>query len=98
MKKLSEQMSHVGQEAYEYAPEVAKLEVKLAQREQDCIDRTVEAHAAEADNEALTQWLNVVLDCADYTAGNCGFTEMVSAVLPKDVIEKARYALLEASK
>ena len=30
----------------------AQLEAKLAQREQDCIDRTVEAHAAEADNEA----------------------------------------------
>ena len=27
--KLSEQMSHVGQEAYEYAPDVAQLEAKL---------------------------------------------------------------------
>ena len=43
----------------------AQLEAKLAQREQDCIDRTVEAHAAEADNEALREqyahiiaWIN----------------------------------------
>ena len=49
----------------------------------------------EEENEVLRQWLNVVLDCADYTAGNCGVTEMVGAVLPKEVIEQARDALAE---
>ena len=40
----------------------------LAQREQDCIDRTVEAHAAEAENAALKGvrdgllWLNNNID------------------------------------
>ena len=44
--------------------------------------------------EQLRQWLNVILDCADYTAGNCRVNEMVGAVLPKEIIEQARAALL----
>ena len=58
-------------------------------------------HAADKENaslkrknEGLRQWLLVVLDCADYTAGNCRVNEMVGAVLPKEVIEQAREALL----
>ena len=39
------------------------------------------------------QWLQVILDCVDYTAGACGPTERVGAVLPKDIIKKARAAL-----
>jgi hypothetical protein len=37
--------------------------------------------------------LLLVLDQVDYTAGACSLTEMVGAVLPKEVIQKAREAL-----
>jgi len=37
--------------------------------------------------------LMLVLDQVDYVRGNCSPTEMVAAVLPKVVIEKAREAL-----
>ena len=37
--------------------------------------------------------LQLVLDQVDYTRGACGLTEMVSAVLPKEVIAKAREAI-----
>lgn len=37
--------------------------------------------------------LQVLLDSVDYTAGACGPTEMVAAVLPVVLIEKARKAL-----
>ena len=36
--------------------------------------------------------LLVILDCVDYTRGNCRVNEMVGAVLPKEVIEQARKA------
>jgi len=32
----------------------------------------------------------LVLDCADYTQGNCRANEMVGAVLPKEIIAKMR--------
>lgn len=47
--------------------------------------------------EVLVQWLGVVLDQVDYTAGACGPTEMVGACLPVEVIKHAREAL-EATK
>ena len=37
--------------------------------------------------------LLVILDCVDYTAGNCRVNEMVGAVLPREVIERARQAV-----
>ena len=37
--------------------------------------------------------LGVLLDQVDYTAGACTLTEMVGAVLPLEVIERARKAL-----
>lgn len=37
--------------------------------------------------------LLLVLDHVDYTRGACGITEMVAAVLPKNVIELARAAI-----
>lgn len=43
--------------------------------------------------EELRAALQVLLDSVDYTAGACGPTEMVAAVLPVVVIEKARTAL-----
>lgn len=47
-----------------------------------------------AEYDALRQWLGVVLDQVDYTSGACTVTEMVGAVLDKDVIKNARAALL----
>ena len=41
----------------------------------------------------LQAMLLTVLDQVDYTAGACGLTEMVGAVLPKEVIVLARKAL-----
>jgi len=37
--------------------------------------------------------LLTILDQVDYTAGNCRATEMVGAVLPKEVIKLAREAI-----
>lgn len=51
-----------------------------------------------SEKERLIQWLSVILDCVDYTAGACTATEMVGAVLPRDVIEQAKTALTEARR
>lgn len=45
--------------------------------------------------EAIKEALQVVLDCVDYTASNCAVNDMVGAVLPREVIAKARQALME---
>lgn len=39
------------------------------------------------------QALMLVLDQVDYVRGNCGITDMVGAVLPKEIIAIARKAL-----
>jgi hypothetical protein len=39
--------------------------------------------------------LMTMLAAVDYTAGACGVTEMVGAVLPKEVIELARQAVAD---
>ena len=39
--------------------------------------------------------LLMILDQADYTIGNCAPTEMVAAVLPREIIALARKALAE---
>ena len=41
----------------------------------------------------LEQWLGVVLDQIDYTAGACSVTEMVGAVLDKNILTKAKKVL-----
>ena len=43
--------------------------------------------------QELNAALATILDAVDYTAGNCGPTEMVGAVLDSALIEKARRAL-----
>ena len=48
---------------------------------------------ALADVEALRVELLVILDQVDYTAGNCEVTEMVGAVLPRQIIARARERL-----
>lgn len=50
------------------------------------------------DKAEMLQWLGVLLDMVDYTSGACTITEMVGAVLPKDVIENARAAIANATK
>ena len=42
--------------------------------------------------------LLTVLDQVDYTAGNCSVTEMIGAVLPKEIISLARTALRSYDK
>jgi len=39
------------------------------------------------------QALQVVLDCVDYTVGNCRINAMVGAALPREVIELAKKAI-----
>ena len=39
--------------------------------------------------------LLTVLDQVDYTSGACGVTEMVGAVLPKEIIALARKAIAD---
>ena len=41
----------------------------------------------------LEQWLGVVLDQIDYTTGACSVTEMVGAVLDKNILTKAKKVL-----
>lgn len=51
--------------------------------------------SAFTSEERLYSALSMVLDHVDYTAKACALTEMVGAVLPKDVIEIARTVLAE---
>lgn len=48
---------------------------------------------AEAKPLTVREALLLVLDQVDYKAGACGFTEMVGACLPAEVIDKARQVL-----
>lgn len=43
----------------------------------------------------VIECLGIVLDCVDYTAPipNCKQTEMIGAVLPKEILERARKAI-----
>lgn len=46
--------------------------------------------------EDLEAVLLLLLDSVDYTAGACGPTEMIGAVLPTVVIDRARAAINKA--
>jgi hypothetical protein len=74
----------------------AKSEAKLASTE---ANRAAEQATVKELHErlaAVVQWLTVVLDETDYTAKACAPTEMVGAVLPREVIQSARAALAAA--
>lgn len=58
-----------------------------------CIAEMREHRAQREGMGELREALGVVLDNVDYTAGNCRGIDMVSAVLPKEAIAKARAAL-----
>lgn len=53
-------------------------------------ETTDDAHTRQIDT--MRNALNLILDAADYTAGNCRVNEMVGAVLPKEIIAKVRAA------
>ena len=42
--------------------------------------------------------LGVLLDCVDYTSGNCRLNEPVGGVLPKEIIERSTRALQDARR
>jgi hypothetical protein len=42
------------------------------------------------DRHDLIAQLQVILDCIDYTSGNCKPNEPVGGVLPKEIIVKAK--------
>lgn len=46
-----------------------------------------------AQNQRLRAALLAILDAVDYKAGNCRVNDMVGAVLPAVLIERAREAL-----
>jgi len=43
--------------------------------------------------EVLRRALLLLLDNIDYEAGNCRVNEMIGAVLPKEILRKAREAV-----
>lgn len=54
---------------------------------------TNEAGEAQVRIEGLKSVILLLLDHVDYTAKNCSQTDMVGAVLPADIIAKARKSL-----
>jgi hypothetical protein len=60
------------------------------------VDAQLRARLAAA--EGIEAALLTVLDQVDYVRQNCSVTEMVGAVLPKEVIELARTKLAEYRK
>jgi len=57
-----------------------------------------EADALRARLEALEEALDTVLDAVDYTSGACRVNEMVGAVLPIELIARAKAALAAAGE
>lgn len=59
-------------------------------------EQVLELARVMAAGPGLVEALRLILDQVDYTNGACGVTEMVGAVLPTVVIERARAALSAA--
>jgi len=53
-------------------------------------------HDERAKTEKLKAIIRLMLDATDYTAGACRPNEAVGAVLPKEIIAKARAAVDES--
>jgi len=51
--------------------------------------------AWKAEREKLIMIIHLLLDSVDYTAGACTVTEMVGAVLPKEILQQSRAVLAE---
>lgn len=48
-------------------------------------------HAGDAEQlQNLREAIKVLLDCIDFTVGNCSLNSMVGAVLPIPVIQKVK--------
>ena len=60
------------------------------------LEKLSEYETLKKATEKLRVALLVVLDATDYTAHGCGVTEMVGAVLPKELIVMAREAIAYA--
>lgn len=45
----------------------------------------------EAQNAALKRILLLLLDNIDYESGACGVTEMIGAILPKEILQQAKW-------
>lgn len=64
---------------------------------QDVFAAVAEAKKQEREHvDALIAALGAILDAADYTSGACRPTEMVGAVLPVELIGRARAAIAKA--
>ena len=60
----------------------------------DSFDRLIaERDDLRAKLDELKTITQVILDCVDYTSGNCRPNEPVGGVLPKEIIERSKEAL-----
>lgn len=69
----------------------------ITQEKADFLTTAANAHYPnQAKIDEMLAALQVLLDAIDYTSGNCRVNEMVGAVLPKELIEKAKAAIAQA--
>jgi hypothetical protein len=47
--------------------------------------------------KTLEEALKLIMDCVDYERGNCRLNEMVGAILPEELLVKARRALVDTT-
>jgi hypothetical protein len=76
-----------------HADQIKRLNEEINSYAEVQAETRTHAEHLQKENEQLRSALLVVLDQVDYTAGNCGLTEMVGAVLDRGVIAKARGVL-----
>ncbi len=57
-----------------------------------------EQTALQASHEELLTALNLILDSADYRRGACRINEMIAAVLPDEILTRAREAINHAKQ
>ena len=77
-----------------------ELESMCSSRDANMVEAAalgIQCDRLRAVNAELAQWLAVVLDQVDYTAGACSVTEMVGACLDSSIIVKARATLAKAA-
>ena len=55
-------------------------------------------HNCEIERDALKTQLMVILDCIDYTAGNCRVNEPIGGVLSKEIINATKVAIAALDK
>ena len=60
---------------------------------EEAVGKNQEIDSLRTERNALRSALGGILDSVDYISGACRLNEMVGAVLPKELIEKARAAM-----